>query len=120
MFALKLLGILAASAGIGFPVVASLRETQFPSASEVTNQAKSVIKVKWLGEGSEQNLGLFLSGLGKVIDSPNPSGGGKKEEVLGLELKSWGMFEKDTCSKLGLTGGNALLAGISCELSAKE
>ncbi|ADX97861.1 hypothetical protein [Mycoplasma suis] len=117
MVALKLLGILAASAGVGFPLVSSLRENQFPSAEEVTSKAKSAIKVKWLGEGSERNLGLFLSGLGKVIDSKE---GKKNEEILGLEIKSWGMFEKDVCKKLGLTGGNALLSGISCELSAKE
>ncbi|ADX97859.1 hypothetical protein [Mycoplasma suis] len=119
MVALKLLGILAASAGVGFPLVSSLKETSFPSAKEVTNKAKSAIKVKWVGKGSEEELGLFLNGLGKVIDSPNIDGNKGKEKILGLELQSWGIVDKDICKNLGLSGSGAILSGVSCEKSVK-
>ncbi|ADX97857.1 hypothetical protein [Mycoplasma suis] len=116
MVALKLLGIFATSAGIGFPIVSSFRENSFPKASEMTEQAKSALKVKWMGGEAEEKLETLLRGLGKVVDNKE----GKKEEILGLEIKSWGTFEDDICQKLGFSGTNSLTSGISCEKSNKQ
>ncbi|CBZ40375.1 hypothetical protein MSUIS_02820 [Mycoplasma suis KI3806] len=108
---LKALIALATGAGIAVPVSSAIKDSIYPRVSSVLKRSDSAVKLVWTAGGFHEEVGDMINGLVKVIKGEKE--GQTKGEVIGLELKTSGIFTKDICKTLGFKEKNT--SGLACE-----